>query len=121
MLHALYPLEITDRDATRVGQDIGDDGYATLQQDTLCLRGGRTVSCLYNQTSLDSRCVTMRDLVLQRSWYQNVAREFQQFPVGYRICAGQANQAAMLACVAQGDAGIDAVAVIHASSDIAQA
>src|SRR5581483_12079770 len=120
MLHALYPLEITDRDTSCVRQDIGDAGYSAILQDTLCLRGGGAISSLYDQASFDAGSVAMRDLVLQRCGHQDITREFQQFPVGYHIGAGQANQATMLTCVAQSDAGINAVAVIHASSDIAQ-
>ena len=45
----LHPLEITDSDAARVDQDIGQDGNAALEQDLVCRRSGWTVGRLADE------------------------------------------------------------------------
>src|SRR6202023_1375892 len=42
-LQVLHPLEVTDRDAASIGQDIWHDGYTPIIEDMICLWCSRAV------------------------------------------------------------------------------
>ena len=76
-LHVLDPLEVADRHAAGVAQDVRDQEHAVVVQDLVGLGRGRPVGRLGHDLGLDPMRVALRDLVLERGRHQDLAVELQ--------------------------------------------
>src|SRR5262245_49904703 len=118
LLEALHPLEVGDRHAAGVREDVGHDGDAALAQDRVGVEPGRAVRALDDELRLDALRVLAGDLVLHRGGDQHVARQLEQRLVADRLRAGQALQLPVLGEVAIDFDEIDAARRVHAAAHV---
>src|SRR5450759_707917 len=71
LLQVLDPLEIGDRHAARVGQDVGDQEHAFVGEDVIGFGGGRTIGSLSHDPGSQLGGVVAGDGALQRRWDQD--------------------------------------------------
>ena len=77
-LQRLHPLEVGDGDAAGVGENVGKNQDAAVEQDRVGLGQGRSVRRLGDQAGPDPRRIGGVDLRLQRRRDQDVAIELEQ-------------------------------------------
>ena len=118
-LHVLDPLEVADRHAAGVAQDVGDDEDAAVVQDLVGLRGGRPVGGLGDDLGLDLRRVGAGDLVLERGGDEDVAVELEQLVVRDLVGAGEADDGAVLGLPGAHLGRIEAGCVVDAAGRVA--
>src|SRR5262245_23177638 len=81
LLQVLHPLEVADRHAAGVAEDVRDDERVGLRQDAVRLRGGRAVGAFGDDAALEPRGVLGGDDPLQGARGQHGARCGEQLLV----------------------------------------
>src|SRR5262249_18987177 len=78
VLEALHPLEVGDRDAAGVREDVGHHEDAARAQHLVALDGGGVVRALDHQPAGDAVGVALGDLPLYRGGHEDLAGQQQQ-------------------------------------------
>ena len=77
LLQILNPLEVRNRDPTRIGENVGDYHDPAVVQHGVGIWGSGSVGSFGNDASLDAICVFKGDLIFQRGGNEDVTLEFE--------------------------------------------
>src|SRR5579862_8672130 len=92
-LQILDPLEIGDRHAAGVGEDVGYDGDAALLEQDVRVGSDRTVGRLEDEPRLNTPRVLLGDLVLECGGHQHIAGNLQDLAIRESARAGKPDNA----------------------------
>src|SRR5439155_6643640 len=99
----LYPLEIRNRDAASVGQDVGDDEDPLFGEDFVSQWSGRAVGAFAKDFAAKAVGVFGRDHVLGGGREKYIAFQEQGVGFGHVLAAGKTSHGAgFLAVLLQG-------------------
>jgi len=85
-LQVLHPLEVADRHAASVGQDIGKDFDPPLRQDLVGVRVNRAVGRFDDDRGLDAGGVLLRDDAAEGCRDEQIDVELQKLIVANPLC-----------------------------------
>ena len=114
----LHPLEVGDRHAAGVGEDVGHDEDAFRLENLVGIGRGRAVGTLDDDLGLNARSVGRGDLVLGRGGHQQIAVEFEQLLAVDAFGAREAFEGAVLVEKAEDGRHVQAVLIVDRAVDV---
>ncbi len=114
----LYPLEVRDRHATGVGEDVRDNEHAVLVKNGIGRSRCRAVGSLTDDPRLDVTRVPRGDDVLQGGGKQHIDVERQQIGTRYDFRLAVSIERPILFYVGNGIIDVDALLVVQRDRSI---